>query len=241
MIAASNGSTETLKAMGRGPSLLNLKDADGGTAAMSAAVHKHSSVLDFVRLPHAQTDHFRTPRPARLPTRPRARDRTRGDKQPRSRSFPDRVPGNPRQRQNRWDFFSRGHGPSRAPVQAGIEPATYLFEIRRGEKAFSAKKPFAASDDVSPDLDPSSLPVNPQLIEKKVDLNAQDSDGWTALMYAVTVGGAEAVSKLVAAGVDQSAKNADGDTAMDLAKANAKRHNLIQILDPKEPKPTEAE
>ena len=111
----------------------------------------------------------------------------------------------------------------------------------RGEKAFSAKKPFAASDDVSPDLDPSSLPVNPQLIEKKVDLNAQDSDGWTALMYAVTVGGAEAVSKLVAAGVDQSAKNADGDTAMDLAKANAKRHNLIQILDPKEPMPTVAE
>ena len=112
---------------------------------------------------------------------------------------------------------------------------------RSVQKAFSAKKPFAASDDVSPDLDPSSLPVNPQLIEKKVDLNAQDSDGWTALMYAVTVGGAEAVSKLVAAGVNQSAKNADGDTAMDLAKANAKRHNLIQILDPKEPMPTVAE
>jgi ankyrin repeat protein len=74
-----------------------------------------------------------------------------------------------------------------------------------------------------------------------VDLNAQDSDGWTALMYAVTVGGAEAVSKLVAAGVDQSVKNNDGDTAMDLAKANSKRHNLIQILDPKEPMPTVAE
>ena len=28
-----------------------------------------------------------------------------GDRTPRSRSFPDRVPGNPRQRQNRWDFF----------------------------------------------------------------------------------------------------------------------------------------
>jgi len=228
MIAASNGSTEILKAMGRGPSLLNLKDADGGTAAMSAAVHKHSSVLDFVRLPHAQTDQFRTRRRARLPTRPRARDRTRGDKQPRSRSFPDRVPGNPRQRQNRWDFFSR-------------VTDRRARRVRSVRKAFSAKKPFAASDDVSPDLDPSSLPVNPQLIEKKVDLNAQDSDGWTALMYAVTVGGAEAVSKLVAAGVNQSAKNADGDTAMDLAKANAKRHNLIQILDPKEPMPTVAE
>jgi ankyrin repeat protein len=57
-------------------------------------------------------------------------------------------------------------------------------------------------------------------------------------MYAVTVGGADAVSALVAAGVDQCLKNADGDTAMDLAKANAKRHNLIQIMDPKEPLPT---
>ena len=106
MIAASNGSTEILKAMGRGPSLLNLKDADGGTAVMTAAVHKHSSVLDFVRLPHAQTEHFRTRHRSRLPTWSRARDRTRRDKTPRSRSFPERVPGNPRhQRQNRLDFF----------------------------------------------------------------------------------------------------------------------------------------
>ena len=87
MIAASNGSTEILKAMGRGPSLLDLKDADGGTAAMTAAVHKHGSVLDFVRLPRAQTDRFRSRHRARLPTRPRARDRTRGDKRPdRARS-----------------------------------------------------------------------------------------------------------------------------------------------------------
>lgn len=230
MIAASNGSTEILKAMGRGPSLLNLKDADGGTAAMSAAVHKHSSVLDFVRLPHAQTDHFRTRRRARLPTRPRARDRTRGDKQPRSALVPRSRPGKSSSAPKPVGFFFPG---SRTVARAGF--------ARSVRKAFPAKKPFAASDDVSPDLDPSSLPVNPQLIEKKVDLNAQDSDGWTALMYAVTVGGAEAVSKLVAAGVDQSAKNADGDTAMDLAKANAKRHNLIQILDPKEPMPTVAE
>ena len=37
-----------LKAMNRGPSLLNLKDADGGTAAMSAAVHCHVSVLKYL-------------------------------------------------------------------------------------------------------------------------------------------------------------------------------------------------
>jgi|TARA_B100001758_G_C18352966_1_gene580956 hypothetical protein len=48
MIAASNGNTEILKALGRGPSLLDLKDADGGTAAMTAAVHHHGSVLDYV-------------------------------------------------------------------------------------------------------------------------------------------------------------------------------------------------
>ena len=124
MIAASNGSTEILKAMGRGPSLLNLKDADGGTAAMYAAVHKHSSVLDFVRLPHAQTDHFRTPRPARLPTRPRARDRTRGDKQPRSRSFPIASREILVSAKTGGIFFPGSRTVARA-VQAGIEPATY--------------------------------------------------------------------------------------------------------------------
>lgn len=58
MIAASNGSTEILKAINRGPSLLNLQDADGGTAAMSAAVHAHASVLDYVR--HSQPPQFRS-------------------------------------------------------------------------------------------------------------------------------------------------------------------------------------
>mmetsp|Transcript_26300 Transcript_26300/g.42152 ORF Transcript_26300/g.42152 Transcript_26300/m.42152 type:complete len:178 (+) Transcript_26300:127-660(+) len=48
MLAASAGCAEILKVMNRGPSLLNLKDADGGTAAMSAAVHSHSSVLDYL-------------------------------------------------------------------------------------------------------------------------------------------------------------------------------------------------
>ena len=41
----------------------------------------------------------------------------------------------------------------------------------------------------------------------------------------------------VAAGVDATIKNADGDTALDLAKANKKRHNLIQIINPSEPMP----
>ena len=117
MIAASNGSTEILKAIGRGPSLLDLKDADGGTAAMTAAVHKHGSVLDFVRLPRAQTDRFRSRHRARLPTRPRARDRTRGDKRP------DRARSPIWSREIRVSaktdgiFFFRGHRRSRSPVR----------------------------------------------------------------------------------------------------------------------------
>jgi ankyrin repeat protein len=74
-----------------------------------------------------------------------------------------------------------------------------------------------------------------------VDLDAQDADGWTALMYAVTVGSAATVSALVKAGVKTETKNNDGETAMDLAKANKKRHDLIQIINPTEPLPTVAE
>ncbi len=70
-----------------------------------------------------------------------------------------------------------------------------------------------------------------------MDLNATDSDGWTALMYAVTVGDAVCVEKLVKAGADISIKNADGETAIDLCKQSKKRHPLIQIIDPKEPLP----
>eukprot|EP00227_Mantoniella_beaufortii_P012991 CAMPEP_0197586322 /NCGR_PEP_ID=MMETSP1326-20131121/8320_1 /TAXON_ID=1155430 /ORGANISM="Genus nov. species nov., Strain RCC2288" /LENGTH=177 /DNA_ID=CAMNT_0043150925 /DNA_START=99 /DNA_END=632 /DNA_ORIENTATION=- len=79
------------------------------------------------------------------------------------------------------------------------------------------------------------------LIEKKVDLNAVDEDGWTALMFACSVGSVAAVTALVKAGVNASIKNSDGATAMDLCKANKKRHGLIQILDPKEPLPTVSE
>jgi hypothetical protein len=73
MIAASNGSTEILKAMGRGPSLLDLKDADGGTAAMTAAVHKHSSVLDFVSdFPAMHSTSSRLPSPPDEPSTPQS-------------------------------------------------------------------------------------------------------------------------------------------------------------------------
>ena len=68
-----------------------------------------------------------------------------------------------------------------------------------------------------------------------MDLNATDSDGWTALMYAVTVGDAVCVEKLVKAGADISIKNADGETAIDLCKQSKKPDALIEIIDPKGP------
>jgi ankyrin repeat protein len=268
MIAASEGSTDILKAMNRGPSLLNLKDADGGTAAMTAAVHKHGSVLDYVR-----PVFFPPPGPNRRSAiAPRARAalppaRASGiDRDPRRASSPR---PNPRAQ-------VRAPRPPRActPRQPAIAP---IAEVRvstrekknkrvsqsiRSDRDDGSIRPFARGGEARPPVGvsrtsassfpssslaltsspPSSPSLRPaQLIEKKVDLNATDRDGWTALMYAVTVGAAEAVGKLVAAGVDVTVKNADGDTALDLAKANKKRHNLIQIINPSEPMPTVAE
>ena len=60
-------------------------------------------------------------------------------------------------------------------------------------------------------------------------------------MYAVTVGDAVCVAKLIEAGADASIKNSDGHTAMDICKQSKKSHPLIKILDPLEPMPTVAE
>lgn len=48
MIAAGGGHVGVLKAMQRGPSLLDLQAADGGNPLQSAAVHGHVDVLDYV-------------------------------------------------------------------------------------------------------------------------------------------------------------------------------------------------
>ena len=103
MIAAGAGHVDVLKAMQRGPSMLNLKSAYGGTPAMSAAVHGYKEVLEY-------------------------------------------------------------------------------------------------------------------LISQKVDLNAQDEDGWTALHFAVMANAESSVKALLEAGVKTDIKNSDGDTAEALAK-----------------------
>ena len=193
MIAASNGNTEILKALGRGPSLLNLKDADGGTAAMTAAVHHHGTVLDYV-----------------------------------SSSPPPPMPR-----------VSRSIAPPRAmlPPASRAPPA----RLRRPRSVTAESDSTIAKPEnqilTHPYRPPRTLTLHAQLIEKHVDLNAVDSDGWTALMYAVTVGDAVCVAKLIEAGADASIKNNDGDTPMALCKHSKQRYNLIQIIDPKEPLP----
>jgi len=52
------------------------------------------------------------------------------------------------------------------------------------------------------------------------DLDAQDHDGWTALMFACCAGHPRAVAVLVAAGADPALCNAQGETAEALAHRN---------------------
>ena len=56
------------------------------------------------------------------------------------------------------------------------------------------------------------------LIDDGANVDAQDADGMTALMYAVTNDFYDAAAMLMQAGADPSLQNASGETALDLAK-----------------------
>jgi len=57
------------------------------------------------------------------------------------------------------------------------------------------------------------------LVEKGVDVNAQDNDGDTALMTASRGGYLDVVQLLIDAGVDVNAKNDSGETALSLVES----------------------
>ena len=59
------------------------------------------------------------------------------------------------------------------------------------------------------------------LLDKGVDINAQDNNGLTALMVAVEHGPIQAVKVLLENKADPLVKNNEGTTALDLAR----RHN----------------
>lgn len=52
------------------------------------------------------------------------------------------------------------------------------------------------------------------------DVNTQDKDGWTALMYAVRYGRQDIANALLQTGADVNVRNKDGKTALDLAEKN---------------------
>ena len=73
------------------------------------------------------------------------------------------------------------------------------------------------------------------LIEKGVDVNTKEPNGWSALMFATMLGETESVEILVKAGADVNAKTKDGETALQRAEkieqaklADVKR--IIKIL-----------
>ena len=60
-----------------------------------------------------------------------------------------------------------------------------------------------------------------------VDVNANDKEGWTALMYAAGSGNVECVKNLIAAGANVHAKNNNGRTALMIAAAPYVKKNYL--------------
>ena len=69
------------------------------------------------------------------------------------------------------------------------------------------------------------------VLEKKVPLNGQDKDGYTALLLAASFGQLEMVECLVTHGADLYLTNNEGQTALDVARVK-KRTAVIQFLEP---------
>jgi ankyrin repeat protein len=68
------------------------------------------------------------------------------------------------------------------------------------------------------------------LLERKADLNAQSKTGMTALMVAATHNNAPMIGLLMDAGADPDVKNAQGQTARDVAKLNDNQEAAQAIL-----------
>jgi ankyrin repeat protein len=71
------------------------------------------------------------------------------------------------------------------------------------------------------------------LVSYHANVNAQDSDGWTPLMYAHS-STVDEVKLLIRHGAQVSIENSDGDTALDLARKewqdSPDRKEILRIL-----------
>eukprot|EP00042_Codosiga_hollandica_P034654 m.244592 g.244592 ORF g.244592 m.244592 type:complete len:264 (+) comp54465_c0_seq8:136-927(+) len=75
-----------------------------------------------------------------------------------------------------------------------------------------------------------SLPVLQWFLEQEIDFNAIDSDGSTALMWAVYVGPKDPVQVLLARGANARLQDAQGLTALDYARREGKA-DVVAILE----------
>ena len=72
-----------------------------------------------------------------------------------------------------------------------------------------------------------NLEIVKALIEKVANVDVQDNDGYTSLMYASMDGNVELVTAFIKAHADVNLQNNDGKTALDIARDN----NYTQIVD----------
>ncbi|KAL5015305.1 hypothetical protein ScPMuIL_009575 [Solemya velum] len=76
-----------------------------------------------------------------------------------------------------------------------------------------------------------------KLLEREIDINRQDSRGWTALTWSIFKGHKQVVKTLLKGGANPKLKHCDGQTAMDQAQITA-NEDIIDILGGTESRPT---
>ncbi len=68
------------------------------------------------------------------------------------------------------------------------------------------------------------------LIEEGTDVNAQDNEGWTALMWALEYGHTEVVKLLIEEGADVNAQSNSGETALWAASRYGQHPDIVKLL-----------
>ncbi|HEY7391488.1 MAG TPA: ankyrin repeat domain-containing protein [Bryobacteraceae bacterium] len=94
----------------------------------------------------------------------------------------------------------------------------------------SAAAAFAATSEVADAVMNKNPDLVLSLLQKKVDVNAPQADGATALLWAVRQNDFKLTDALIRAGADVNAKNQDGATAMYLACVNGSSAMVERLL-----------
>ena len=108
---------------------------------------------------------------------------------------------------------------------ASLDVATYLLDSGAELNRIGYEEETALMYEVGHTRNPETVQL---LIDRGADVNIQRSfDGNTAMHFAAIKQHPEMVVKLLAAGADSTLKNAEGQTPLDIARAN----NATEIID----------